>query len=441
MYATVAVLSLLTSTSLPCSGLIKRLRAIRTASNSRQLMCQCSWGPVNTRLTPSDTACPLYMAPQPKAEASVNTTVCLDTCSKGTPARRSNMRARRCHMPQEPLKKCQCDRHPAFERIQAVQHRPSSFLCEACCLRDRIQLHTEKRDPLHGGEFALFPVDLKTKLAKLRMFSDGNKGPLRDFREDARRQGQPEGKDLVLICSTIKHKEQKWPVSRENRDMKVRVLQVDCCKPISGQGAQKKVWLHPRTVCCCPLATEEEDESGEVSDLPLLSVPSWVPEIEELLSLFLKNLGTTMTQVAEQNFDSKDSLPGPPLGQRSSTHLRVAHLRGDCFTDCSCGRHSRAGCAGVVVFLQGMTPLVTSRLRGGPQGTLMVRRGKLFSLLLTAENCWAQSSTVLLKRPPCQMGASRKRTLTTSRTSARPARGRFWTIKVDIVWPRACAVT
>ncbi len=35
-----------------------------------------------------EAACPLYVAPQPVLEASVVTTVCRDTCSRGTPARR-----------------------------------------------------------------------------------------------------------------------------------------------------------------------------------------------------------------------------------------------------------------------------------------------------------------------------------------------------------------
>ncbi|XDV26861.1 hypothetical protein PO909_030488 [Leuciscus waleckii] len=73
----------------------------------------------------------------------------------------------RCHMPQEPLKEFQWDRYPAFEGVQAVQHRLSVLLCVARCLIDRIQLHTEKRDPLHGGEFALLPVDRKTQLAEV----------------------------------------------------------------------------------------------------------------------------------------------------------------------------------------------------------------------------------------------------------------------------------
>ncbi len=112
-------------------------------------------------------------------------------------------------MPQEPLKQFQLCRRPALERIQAVQHQLSTFLREARCLIDRVQLHTEKRDPLHRGEFALFLVDPKAKLAEVQehqirvritdpetepvvkvvenahaLFSQGNKGCLRYFRED-----------------------------------------------------------------------------------------------------------------------------------------------------------------------------------------------------------------------------------------------------------------
>ncbi len=43
-------------------------------------------------------------------------------------------------------------RCPASERIQAVQHWLEVLLCESRCLVDRVQLHTEKRDPLHRGE-------------------------------------------------------------------------------------------------------------------------------------------------------------------------------------------------------------------------------------------------------------------------------------------------
>ncbi len=63
-------------------------------------------------------------------------------------------------------------------------------------------------------------------------FSQGNKGRLHDFGEDTRRQGQPEGQDRVLICPTLERASQEWPVLREDRGMKVRVLQVDRCKPI-----------------------------------------------------------------------------------------------------------------------------------------------------------------------------------------------------------------
>ncbi len=48
MYATVAVLSVRTSTCLPHKRLLRRFKARCTASDSRQLMCQCSWEPVQT---------------------------------------------------------------------------------------------------------------------------------------------------------------------------------------------------------------------------------------------------------------------------------------------------------------------------------------------------------------------------------------------------------
>ncbi len=69
MYATVAVLSVRTSTCSPRKRLLRRFKARCTASNSRQLICQCSWGPVQT----PDTASPLNVAPQPLAEADRRT--------------------------------------------------------------------------------------------------------------------------------------------------------------------------------------------------------------------------------------------------------------------------------------------------------------------------------------------------------------------------------
>ncbi len=59
-----------TSTCLPHNGPFTQLRARCTASNSRQLICQCSWGSIHT----PDTACRLNMAPQLVAEESLKTT-------------------------------------------------------------------------------------------------------------------------------------------------------------------------------------------------------------------------------------------------------------------------------------------------------------------------------------------------------------------------------
>ncbi len=84
IYDTAAVLSVRTNTCLPNSSGRNCRKARCTASSSRQLMCQSSRGPVQS----PEAACPLHVAPQPVLEASVVTTTCRDTCSKGTPARR-----------------------------------------------------------------------------------------------------------------------------------------------------------------------------------------------------------------------------------------------------------------------------------------------------------------------------------------------------------------
>lgn len=55
------------------------------ANNSRQLMCQCRWGPVQD----PETASLLPMVPQHVLEVSVVTTTYLNTCYKGTPAHRN----------------------------------------------------------------------------------------------------------------------------------------------------------------------------------------------------------------------------------------------------------------------------------------------------------------------------------------------------------------
>ncbi len=60
----------------------------------------------------------------------------------------------------------------------------------------------------------------------------------------------------------------------------------------------------------------------------------------------------------------------------------------------------------------------------------------------TAENCWAKPSTVLPNSPAWEMGAMRKRALSTFFISARLSqRWRSWTTMVDIAFPRDHAVT
>ncbi len=66
------------------SDLIFSCLTPRVKVSSRQFMCQSSRGPVQS----PEAACPFHVAPQPVLEASVVTTVCRDTCSRGTPARR-----------------------------------------------------------------------------------------------------------------------------------------------------------------------------------------------------------------------------------------------------------------------------------------------------------------------------------------------------------------
>ncbi len=60
----------------------------------------------------------------------------------------------------------------------------------------------------------------------------------------------------------------------------------------------------------------------------------------------------------------------------------------------------------------------------------------------TAENCWAQSSTVSPNSQAWETRASRKLTLSTSLLSARLShRWHSWTTHVDIAFPRDCAAT
>lgn len=59
-------------------------------------------------------------------------------------------------------------------------------------------------------------------------------------------------------------------------------------------------------------------------------------------------------------------------------------------------------------FLQGTDPLgvkKTERQAMRDSGSTSGQAFDCLSLLLTAENCWVQSLTVSLKRPPCETGA------------------------------------
>ncbi len=73
-----------------------------------------------------------------------------------------------------------------------------------------------------------------------------------------------------------------------------------------GQGVQERLGCPSRTARCCPLATEEVDESGEVLLLPLLYEPYPDPEMTET-ALLLK--------IWEQKEKTKDLPPGPPPGE------------------------------------------------------------------------------------------------------------------------------
>ncbi len=67
-------------------------------------------------------------------------------------------------------------------------------------------------------------------------------------------------------------------------------------------------------------------------------------------------------------------------------------------------------------------------------------RGKMF-WFCTAENCWAKPSTVSPNCPAWEMGASRKRALSTSFISTRLSQTwRFWTTRVDIIFLRDLAI-
>ncbi len=70
-------------------------------------------------------------------------------------------------MAQEPLNLLQWYHRPASEGTQAVHHQLCTLIGQTRCHIDRVQLHTKKRDSLHRGELALFPVDPKPQPAEV----------------------------------------------------------------------------------------------------------------------------------------------------------------------------------------------------------------------------------------------------------------------------------
>ncbi len=83
----------------------------------------------------------------------------------------------------------------------------------------------------------------------------------------------------------------------------------------AGQGVQERLGCPSRTARCCPLATEEVDESGEVLLLPLLSEPSSDPEMTETALLLKMWVPLAAGPAAEQKEKTKDLPPGPPPGE------------------------------------------------------------------------------------------------------------------------------
>ncbi len=83
-----------------------------------------------------------------------------------------------------------------------------------------------------------------------------------------------------------------------------------------GQGVQERLGCPSRTAHCCPLATEEVDESGEVLLLPLLSERSSDPEMTEM-ALLLKIWVPLAQPAAETEGKNKGFTTRPSSGGRS----------------------------------------------------------------------------------------------------------------------------
>ncbi len=265
MYDTAAVLSVRTNTCLPNSSGRNCRKARCTASSSRQLMCQSSRGPVQS----PEAACPLHVAPQPVLEASVVTTTCRDTCSKGTPARRKARsvqglkerwhscviftRVHRGAMPTSGLGSATSAEVVSYEAIRAawlqlrmpyapgasetVSVEPQSSLWRnsgsseligralpwgAPSYSPSLTPHQEKRFSAQGracsfpswpeaptgwGAEAPGPCDPTTVLACGPSSRQFRTlMPIQDLRQDTGGQGEPEGEDPVLPCPTLGRK-------------------------------------------------------------------------------------------------------------------------------------------------------------------------------------------------------------------------------------------
>ncbi len=104
-----------------------------------------------------------------------------------------------------------------------------------------------------------------------------------------------------------------------------------------GQGVQERLGCPSRTARCCPLATEEVDESGEVLLLPLLFEPSSDLEMTEtalLLKIWVPLAAGPAAEQKEKNkgFTTPALLRGKErcshhLLKSSPNHLRVARPR------------------------------------------------------------------------------------------------------------------
>ncbi len=107
----------------------------------------------------------------------------------------------------------------------------------------------------------------------------------------------------------------------------------------AGQGVQERLGCPSRTARCCPLATEEVDESGEVLLLPLLSEPSSDPEMTETALLLKMWVPLAAGPAAEQKEKQRIYHPALLRGKErcshhllksSPNHLRVARPRASC---------------------------------------------------------------------------------------------------------------